>query len=205
MNFITFKEKFKDFLIFSVNHIRLLDPWFFNQRLVEWQKKGYIKKIVRKYYIFSDTEINEQLLFLTANKIYKPSYISFETALAYYGLIPESVYKITSAATKKTYNFNTPLGKLSYHTLHKKLFFGYKLMAYKKESFIIASAEKALLDFFYINEHIKTKTDILELRINKNRVQGVLAMPVLDEYLAKFQNKALEGKIKIFKECIKND
>ena len=205
MNFITFKEKLKDFSVFSVNDIRMVYPRFFNQRLVEWQKKGYIKKIVRKYYIFSDTEINEQLLFLTANKIYKPSYVSFESALAYHGLIPESVYKITSATTKKTYSFNTPLGKLSYHTIHKKYFFGYKLMVYKKENYIIAAPEKALLDFFYINEHIKTKNDVLELRINKDRINGVIKMPVLDEYLSRFQNRVLERKIKIFKGCIEND
>ncbi|OGS25173.1 MAG: hypothetical protein A2297_07510 [Elusimicrobia bacterium RIFOXYB2_FULL_48_7] len=204
MNFITFKEQFKNFSIFSVNDIRMIDPGFFNQRLVEWQKKGYIKKIIRKFYIFSDTEINEQLLFLIANKIYKPSYISFETALAYYGLIPESVYKISSASTNKTSVFNTSTGKFFYTTVHKKLFFGYKLIDYKKENFVIATAEKALLDFFYINSHIKTKNDILELRINEGVSKDVIKIPVLDEYLDRFQNKTLERKIKIFKEYIKN-
>ena len=43
---------------------------------------------------------------MVANKIYSPSYISLETALSYYGLIPESVYALTSVSTRKTISFN---------------------------------------------------------------------------------------------------
>src|SRR3989344_3452385 len=40
-----------------------------------------------------------------ANRIYGPSYVSFEYALAYYRLIPETVYTVTSATTKTTREF----------------------------------------------------------------------------------------------------
>ena len=39
--------------------------------------------------------------FTIANVLLSPSYISFETALAYYGMIPEMVYAIKSASFKK--------------------------------------------------------------------------------------------------------
>ena len=39
--------------------------------------------------------------FTIANVLLSPSYISFETALAYYGMIPERVYAIKSASFKK--------------------------------------------------------------------------------------------------------
>jgi|SRR3989339_351831 len=204
MNFITFREKLKDFHIFSTNDIKMIAPAFFSQRLVEWQKKGYIRKIIRNYYVFSGTEADEHLLFLTANKIYKPSYVSFETALAYYGLIPENVYLVTSASTRKTYVFNTPLGKFSYNSLKKSLFFGYKPIRYGKENFLIATAEKALLDYLYINAHIKTMGDIAELRLNRDAARDMVRLPVLDEYSHRFGSKTLEKKTGILKEYFKN-
>ncbi len=75
--------------------------------------------------MFTDTPLNEETLFLIANKLYAPSYVSFEMALSYYGLIPEGVYAITSATSKKTATFQTPIGKFSYRTLKPQLFFGY--------------------------------------------------------------------------------
>ena len=60
--------------------------------------------------MFADTELNEETFFLIANKIYNPSYVSFEMALSYYRLIPEGVYSITSATAKKTIKFKTTVG-----------------------------------------------------------------------------------------------
>ena len=45
--------------------------------------------------------------FTIANVLLSPSYISFETALAYYGMIPERVYAIKSASFKKNKKKNT--------------------------------------------------------------------------------------------------
>jgi len=54
MKFLEFKNELKDFAIFSLNEIRTIDPNFHRRRLNEWQDKGYIKKVIRGYYIFSD-------------------------------------------------------------------------------------------------------------------------------------------------------
>ena len=89
MKYIEFKNKLKNLIIFSTIDIRKVDSSInFLRRIYEWQHKGYIKKVIKGYYIFSDTELNELSLFFIANKIYKPSYISFEMALSYYHLIP---------------------------------------------------------------------------------------------------------------------
>ena len=50
MRFYEFKESLKDFVVFSINDIRKVDESFNNQRLSEWQEKGYIKKIIKGYY-----------------------------------------------------------------------------------------------------------------------------------------------------------
>ncbi|GAI56933.1 unnamed protein product, partial [marine sediment metagenome] len=96
MKYLELKSELRDFTIFSLNEIRNIEPGFHRRRLNEWQDKGYIKKVVRGYYIFSDLKLSEEILFKIANRIYLPSYISLESALSYYHLIPESVYGITS-------------------------------------------------------------------------------------------------------------
>ena len=63
MQYIEFKESLKDFTIFSLNDIRRIDNLFFRTRLTEWQNKGFIKKVIKGYYIFSDLELNEKVLF----------------------------------------------------------------------------------------------------------------------------------------------
>ena len=57
MQFLDLKRELKKFLIFSTLDIKKIDPEFHNQRLSEWREKGYIKKITKEYYVFSDTEI----------------------------------------------------------------------------------------------------------------------------------------------------
>ena len=73
MQYITLKEKLRDFTIFPITEIRKLDTGFHRRRLNEWQDKGYIKKVIKGYYIFSDLKLNENALFEIANRIYGPS------------------------------------------------------------------------------------------------------------------------------------
>lgn len=84
-----------------------------------------------------------------ANVLYKPSYISFEYVLARYGIIPESVYTITSATTKTTREFTVKDKAFSYFKIKKQAFTGYALIKERGYSALIAEPEKALVDFFY--------------------------------------------------------
>jgi predicted transcriptional regulator of viral defense system len=204
MQYIELKEALKDFTVFSINDIKNIDRGFFRTRLSEWQDKGYIKKIIKGHYIFSDLEINENVFFEIANRIYSPSYISFETALSYYHLIPESVYGITSASTRRTYNFKTSIAEFTYKTIKDKFFFGYNLIKYDNKCFKIASIEKSVLDYFYINSEIKNKEDFAGLRINKDIFSKQVNEDKLYNFLDKFGQKALAKRIKTFMEFMKN-
>ena len=86
MKFLELQSEFKDLPIFSLNDIKNIEPNFHRRRLNEWQDKGFIKKIIRGYYLFSDTPVDEEILFKISNQIYYPSYISLESALSYYNL-----------------------------------------------------------------------------------------------------------------------
>lgn len=204
MQYVELKEVLKDFTIFSLNDIKRIDRSFFRTRLNEWQGKGYIKKVIKGYYIFSDLELNENALFEIANKIYKPSYISFETALSFYHLIPESVYGITSASTRRTYKFKTQMAEFSYRTIKPELFFGYELVSYKNKRFKIASIEKTILDYFYINSHIKKENDFACLRMNKDIFLKQVNEEKVYHFLEKFAQKRLGKRIKSFLEFMQN-
>jgi len=85
-----------------------------------------------------------------ANKLYKPSYVSFESALSYYDIIPETVYGVTSATTKRSKNFRVQNSLFNYLRIKKILFFGYQPRKIKGKTILIAEKEKALLDYIYL-------------------------------------------------------
>jgi len=200
MQYIELKKALKDFTIFSLNDIKSIDSSFFRTRLSEWQEKGYIRKIVKGCYIFSYLELSENVLFEIANRIYSPSYVSFEMALSYYHLIPESVYEITSASTRRTYKFKTPIAEFSYRTVSPQLFSGYNLVKYNNKCFKIARIEKAILDYFYINSHLDKKGDFESLRINKDVFFEQVNQEKLYEFTERFAKKTLTRRIKSFWE-----
>lgn len=84
-----------------------------------------------------------------ANILYKPSYISFEYALARYGIIPESPYHITSATTNPTRVFQVSNQAYSYFTIKQEAYTGYFLDTGSHKRILIAEPEKALVDFLY--------------------------------------------------------
>lgn len=199
MHFLELKARLKDFLVFSITDIEKIDPDFHKQRLSEWQKRGYLKKIRQGFYRFADQPVDEKDAFLIANTIYTPSYISLQMALSLYGLIPEAVYGITSVTSQKTASFKTDLGTFLYRHLKPELMFGYYLHDFGfYQPCKVAEAEKALLDFFYLNPSIKNKAGFRELRINWEELRTRIDSAKLKKYLAAFKSKALERRVNKF-------
>lgn len=87
--------------------------------------------------------------YLIANRLYAPSYISFDTALSFHGLIPETIYAVTSATTKGTREFTVQNVLFEYHKLKKQTYTGYKPIKYLDATCFMADPEKALADYLY--------------------------------------------------------
>lgn len=204
MQFLELKDSLKDFIIFSTKDIWKVDNSFHTQRLSEWQRKGYIKKITKEYYTFADLDLNEQGLFLIANKIYSPSYVSLEMAFSLYNLIPEAVYGITSVTSQKTHTFKTDFGEFIYRRMKPELIFGYKLVEYKNQNYKIAEIEKTVLDYFYLNSHLRVENDFSELRFNAEEFKERANMEKFYRYLKEFKNKSLEKRIRRFLKYIQH-
>lgn len=160
MTFNELKIKTKNYPLFKLADIF---KWFpvakrettLNQ-LNFWTKRGYLENIQRGIYKITDFELKDP--FILANFVYTPSYISLETALNYYGIIPDVPFAITSATINKTKSFKTKdYGVFYYHHLKPILFFGFHTVLVEKNySYNIALPEKALFDYFYLKSK---KTD----------------------------------------------
>lgn len=150
--------------------------------LGRYVKMGLIKCPKRGLYYFTDSPPDTYLI---ANKIYVPSYISFETALSYYSIIPETVYTVTSATTKVTREFDNGEIVFIYYKIKMQAFTGYR----KREDYLIADPEKAFADYLYfVALGKKTLNDRLDLRqLDKSKIL---------RYAGLFNNQRLDKIVK---------
>lgn len=204
MKFIHFKEKLQKLGLFSLSDIHVLDPEFHRNQLTEWLKKGYIKKLKKGFYFFSDVVMNDSFLHKAANKIYDPSYVSMELALAQYGFIPESVYGITSISTRKTKTIVTDIGTFFYRNIKPNLMFGYRLEKTPGTLYKMASPEKAVLDFLYFNNTLQHLSSIQEMRFNATEMRLILDWEICNRYLAIFNSTSLTQRFKKLKAYIQD-
>ena len=203
MNYLTFRNFMKDFTVFSLRDILRVEPGFHQRRLNEWQAKGYIRKVIKGFYIFSDQPLDELVLFEIANRVYKPSYVSLESALAYYQLIPESVFGVTSVSTRRTYRFATGLAEFRFRTVKPGLFFGYELMPARGKRVKIARPEKAVLDFLYLNPGLRSGPDFESLRIDTDRFFRTVSVRALQAAAVRFGRKPFIARVDRFLEHLR--
>jgi len=145
------------------------------------KKQGYIIRLRRGLYQLANEKTPDLYI---ANKLYEPSYISLDFALSYYGVIPETVYEITSVTTKTTRRFNA-LGKIfSYRHIKKEAFTGYAPISHQGFTVFIAEPEKAFVDLNYFAVLNKKKP---RSRINKEK----LNLPKALSYAQLLNNKKL--------------
>jgi len=122
-------------------------------QLNRWQRKKLIIRLKKGLYILNeqDRKINPSRYFIS-NQLYGPSYVSLESALSFYGIIPEKVSDLTAVTTKKTAAFKNELGTFIYQHVKLQAFRGFKTAKDNSGlTFFIAEPEKAVLDFIYLN------------------------------------------------------
>jgi predicted transcriptional regulator of viral defense system len=202
MNYTEFREEMKSFPVFSIREIEKRFPGFDTRRLVEWQSKGYIQRLRNRYYCFSRQEIDERLLYNIANALYRPSYVSLETALARYGFIPEGVFQIVSCTTLKTQTFSTPLGTFIYRHVKPGLFFGYRLEPWQVHHSTIAEPEKALIDYLYLHPEIQDVNDFVSLRWNRMAIKEQIEREKLAAYERHISSPALSRRLRVFRKFL---
>ncbi|MBI9010159.1 MAG: hypothetical protein JEZ05_09065 [Tenericutes bacterium] len=166
-------------------------------------KEGKLVQIVRGLY---ETSKNTPGYYLSSY-IYGPSYISFEYALSYYGLIPERVTAYTSASfnKRKTKIYSTSFGNYIFKDV-PKLAFPHEINIIEENGYVyhIATKEKALCDKLYDAKpvySIKQLRSLLfnDLRINENEFES-LNKEILINLVSKYKSKNLTWLGKMVKE-----
>src|SRR3989304_2853319 len=165
MKYFDIKQKLGGLKVFSIEDLYVVDPSFRLETLYEWEKKTWVIKLRSKKYIFADYNPTNYDLYLVANRLYDPSYVSLELALNHYGVIPEAVMRVTSVTTNKTLSVETKIGIFDYKSLDPRLFFGYQIITNDGTTYKIASLEKivSVFDSEALNTRISRLTDYLQL------------------------------------------
>jgi predicted transcriptional regulator of viral defense system len=137
------------------------------RRLSDWSKAKKIVKLRRGLYVLPKTKRSfEPHPYLIANRLVTGSYVSLETALRHYNLIPEHVAVITSLTTGRPGEWKNEFGRFIYRHIQPRYFFGIQYRLIVGGQYIyIAYPEKALLDLIYLRKEGDSPEFIFSLRL----------------------------------------
>jgi hypothetical protein len=149
--------------VFTDTEVAILFPGTANSRYGLVKRALAARDLIRLrrgVYAFSRRWQRQPLnLFEAAQKLYAPSYVSLESALAFHGWIPEAVYTTTSAATHRSVEVETEVGLFSFTHIAAFNMIGVERHHEKSSPFLLASPTKALFDYVVVN-----RLDVKSLR-----------------------------------------
>lgn len=156
------------------------------------EKNGELLRIKKGLFVVSP-EIHHMTISkeLIANHLYGPSYLSLESALSFYKLIPERVHTVRSMTSKRSKSYTTPLGIFDYVSAPKEYFqVGIRQeIVNERFAFLIASPEKAICDLIVATSGL--------------RIQSVKAMQIYLEEDMRIDLSAIENfDLQIVRQCI---
>lgn len=140
-----------------------------NTKISREIKNGNLIKIINGLYE-TDPHINGYLL---AGSIYGPSYLSFDFALSYYGLIPEKVTAFTCATfgKKKKKSYKNQFGTFLYRDVPANVYpLGINIIEENGYFYQIAIPEKSLCDKLYTLSPIKNMNELHSVLCNDLRI-----------------------------------
>lgn len=166
------------------------DPDHVRRQLSRWVRAGKIHQLRRGLYALAPPfRKAKPHPFVLANRIVPASYVSLQSALAHFDLIPEHVPVVTSVTTGRPDERDTPLGAFAYRHVSPPAFFGYRLLEFgRTQSAFVATPEKALLDLVYLTPRADRRDYLEGLRLqNTDR----LDIDELDRLASRFERPKL--------------
>lgn len=144
-----------------------VNPANVQRQLSRWTKAGRIYQLRRGLYALAPPfQKVRPHPFLVANRLVEPSYVSLQSALGTYDLIPEYVPITTSVTTARPGRWDTPLGSYIFRHVKTELFHDYRRLEVSADQrAFVASPEKALLDLIYLEPGADSLDYLRELRL----------------------------------------
>lgn len=162
-------------------------------QLQSWTNKGLLLRLKNGVYKIQFPEGGPDIPDLyIANKIYEPSYVSLETALSFYSIIPEVAAQVVSVTSRQTKLFRNKIGSFKYVSCKNDVYFGYKIINYENFKVYIAEQEKAVVDFIYFKLKYGESIDIAIERFDKKLMEKLSWKKIFD-YARKYNNKTLKA------------
>lgn len=136
-------------------------------QLSRWVASGRLYRLRRGLYALAPPyRLVEPHPFFVANALAPGSYVSLQSALAHYALIPEYVAVTTSVGTRGPKHWETPLGDYEVRHLKADLFWGYVHLEIGGGRYaFVAHPEKALLDLVHLQAGGDAPEYLRELRL----------------------------------------
>jgi len=153
-------------------------------------REDILVKIERDKYLLRKATVSD---FELANFLFFPSYVSFESALNFWGILSQFPYEVASATPKKTNSKKYQDKIFSYTHIARSLFWGYQ----KNNNFLIADPEKALVDQIYLASKGLKKISLEELDLSK--VKKDLFKNYLEKYPKTRQLLKVVNKLEDFR------
>jgi len=144
-----------------------VDPADVRRQLSRWTKAGRLYKLRRGLYALAPPfQKVKPHPFVIANRMVHGSYVSCQSALAHYGLIPEHVPVTISVTTLRPARWETALGVYEFRHIKMDLLRGYRLTELGGgQRAYVATPEKALLDLIYLQPGGDAPDYLRELRL----------------------------------------
>jgi predicted transcriptional regulator of viral defense system len=171
------------------------------KQLTRWVSRGKLIQIRRGFYLIAQPYRDMQPHpFLIANMIKMASYVSLQSALGHYGIIPEYVPVITSVTTGRTEEIITEVGRFQFKHIKKDLFWGYqRIEVVAGTKIFMALPEKCLLDLIYLTPKSDSVEYLEEMRLQNTQL---LNKKILIDYAQKFKTPKFDRALKIILNLI---
>ncbi|MFA5837711.1 MAG: hypothetical protein WC837_12230 [Bellilinea sp.] len=143
-----------------------IDPKNVRLQLTRWVNSGRLYQLRRGLYsIAPPYQKVRPHPFLVANRLQRASYVSLQSALALYGLIPETVNITVSVTAGRPERLVNPLGIFEFRHIKSNLLYGYQMTDLGGQNALVATPTKALLDLVYLQPGGESAKYLNELRL----------------------------------------
>jgi len=177
-----------------------INPKIVRLQLTRWVNSGRIYQLRRGLYsIAPPYQKIKPHPFLVANRLQRASYVSLQSALAFYGLIPEIVNITVSITAGRPERSETPLGIFEFRHIKSNLLFGYQMTDLGGQSALVATPEKALLDLVYLQPGGGSSQYVHELRLQN---LDHLNLDVLKKQSEVFNSPKMRAAVKVITQLI---
>ena len=165
-----------------------------HQSVFYLKRRDLIREVEKGKYLVLGFEPHKVLTnpFFIASRIVYPSYISFRSALNYFGFTEQVPFTVHVVATKRKKEIQFDSYRYKYITFRASKFFGYERQMIGELPVLLAEKEKALIDSF---DQIKYAGGFEEVAKALFNAKEEIDNHKLIEYALKMENKTLCSRL----------